>query len=320
MDSPAFAVNGMFSAVKVGNSSFTADAVSPASKPAAASGPRMAVDAFQRKFQSIGKINIDYSRPKKLATYKRTGADNVPTFEFPNAVSMAGHYSLTNCGSPSGATKILRKYDEYCAKGMLQTYKRAAIPYGVYTPKCTEGTVPFAAFDARVFNRTSAFRQAQKPVNVRLREAYEARKNCFILSHGCHREEQQFKEMPMSCATFLAGKTEALGACSRTVQPTSVVEDYFVGSVKAQMTAKAHPFGVYRIGVCMDGYAKGDAEQRRVVALASEYRASQQGPATITGQQYAAASLARQLFTKDCHHEEVQVCENPAVAAALCKY
>lgn len=319
MDSLAFAVNGMFSAVKVGSSSFTAESVSPAKRATSPAAVTMAVDAFQKKYQSIGKINVDYSRPKKLATYKRSGGDNT-SFEFPNSVSMAGHYSLTNCGGASGTAKIMMKYDEYCAKGMQQVHKRSAIPFGVYTPKCTEGTQPGVAFDVRVFNRTSAFRQSQKPVNIRLKEAYEARKNCFILAHNCNREEQQFKNMPMSCATFLAGKTESLGACSRTVLPTSVVEDYFVGSVRAQMFAKANPSGVYKVGQCMDGYAKGDGEMRRVIALASEFRANQQSAGTVTGQQYAATALARQLFTKDCNTEDEQISEYPAVAAALCKY
>lgn len=318
MDSPAFAVNGMFSAVKVGNSSFTRDAVSSASTRKATSSVRMVVDPFQRKFQDIGKIGINYSRPKKLATYKRTGASS--TFEFPNAVSMAGHYSISNCNNPSGADRILMKYDEYCAKGMIQVYKRSAVPYGVYTTKCTEGTVQGQAYDARTFNRTSAFRQAQKPVNVRIREAYEARKACFALAHNCSREEAQFKDMPMSCATYLAGKMEALGTCTRSVLPTSKAEDYMAGSVRSQMTAKAHPTGEYRVGVCMDGYAKGDADNRRVVALASEFRAAQQSASTVTGQQYESARIATQLFTHECHHEETQVFEYPAVAAALCKY
>lgn len=318
MDSPAFAVNGMFSAVKVGNSSFTDNDVAVSSKAAPSSAVRMAVDPFQRKFQSIGKIGINYSRPKKLATYKRSGYS--VGLDFPNAASMAGHYSLTNCGLAGGSAKILMKYDEYCAKGMLQVYKRAAIPYGTYTTKCTEATQPFVAYDARVFNRTQAFRQSQKPVNIRLREQYEARKACFSLAHNCSREESQFKSMPMSAATFLAGKMEALGTCYRTVRPTTKAEDYMAGSVRAQMYTKANPTGVYSVGGCEDGHAKGDAEMRRIVALASEYRAAQASASTVTGQQYESARMATQLFTHNCHHEETQVFDYPAVAAALCKY
>lgn len=320
MDSPAFAVNGMFSAVKVGNSSFTANNVVTKStnadaKPAPVT---MKVDAFQRKFQSIGKIGIDYARPKKLASFKRSGYST--GLDFPNSKTFAGFYSLTDCGRPGGATKIMMKYDEYCAKSMVTTYKKAGAPYGEYVPMCTEGTVPFQAFDTRVFNRTQAFRQSQKPVNIRLREKYEARKACFSLAHNCSREEEQFKQMPMSCATYLSGKMESMGTCYRTVRPTTKEEDYMSGSVRSQLYQKINPSGVYAVGICEDGYSKGEAETRRVIALASEYRAAQQSPSTVTRQQYDSAKMARQLFTHECHHEEVQVSDYPAVAAALCKY
>nr|P34784.1 RecName: Full=R-phycoerythrin gamma chain, chloroplastic; Flags: Precursor [Aglaothamnion neglectum]AAA32635.1 R-phycoerythrin gamma subunit [Aglaothamnion neglectum] len=317
MASPAFAVNGMFTPVKL-SGSFTASMPVDSKPAASATGVRMVVDPLQRKYQSIGKIGVDYSRPKKLATYVRSGYS--VGMEFPNTPSMAGHYSLTDCDKAGGAAKILMKYDEYCAKGMLQVGKRAACRTGVYTTKCTEGTQPQMAFDVRVFNRTQAFRQAQKPVAARLREQYEARKACFVLAHNCSREEAQFKEMPMSCATFLASKMEATGACYRTVRPTSVAEDYMAGSVRAQLYTKLNPKGVYGVGACEDGHAKGDADQRRVIALASEYRAAAQSPSTVTGQQYKSAQLATQLFAHDCHHEQEQIYEYPAVAAAMCRY
>lgn len=319
MDSPAFAVNGMFSAVKVGNSSFAANNVSSSTKTETKTAPvRMAVDAFQRKYQSIGRIGIDYTIPKKLASFKRTGYS--VGMDFPNSSTFAGHYALTTCGQPSGADKIFMKYDEFCAKSMLMTYKKSGAPYGVYNQKCIEGTVPFVAFETRTFNRTQAFRQSQKPVNVRLREKYEARKACFTLAHNCSREEDQFKSMPMSCATYLSGKMEAMGTCYRTVRPSTKEEDYMAGSVRSQLYQKINSSGVYTVGVCEDGYAKGDAETRRVTALASEFRAAQQSASTVTRQQYDSANMARQLFTHDCHHEETQVSDYPAVAAALCKY
>ncbi|PXF46179.1 R-phycoerythrin gamma chain, chloroplastic [Gracilariopsis chorda] len=317
MDSAAFAVNGMFSAVNVGTSSFTKNNVTSQRTTASPAAVRMAVDPFQKQFQSPGKINVDYSRPKKLATYKRSGYSAI--LDYPTQPSMAGHYSISNCNITSGAKKILMKYDEYCAKGMMQVYKRSAVPYGEYTTKCTEGTLPQQAFDKRVFNRTQAFRQAQKPINVRLGEQYENRRLAFIFTNGCHREEQQFKEMPMSTATYLAGRSEALGTCYRLVTPTTVAEDYMADSVRSQITQKAHPTGVYRVGVCEDGYAKGDAENRRVAALASEFRTSQQSASAITGQQYESARTARKLYASSCHHEETQIYQYPAVAAAMCR-
>eukprot|EP00737_Agarophyton_chilense_P000803 gb/GEZJ01000892.1/.p1 GENE.gb/GEZJ01000892.1/~~gb/GEZJ01000892.1/.p1 ORF type:complete len:319 (-),score=39.75 gb/GEZJ01000892.1/:312-1268(-) len=317
MDAPAFAINGMFSAVKVRTSSFTANNVSPRTGTASPPAVTMAVDAFQKKFQSFGKINIDYSRPKKLASFKRAGYP--VSFDYPNSPAMAGHYSISNCNVPSACDKIFMKYDEYCAKGMMQVFKRSAVPFGTYTTKCTEGTVPQQAFAKRVFNRTKAFRQAQKPINVRLAERYENRRLAFTMANGCHREEQQFSTMPMSAATYLAGRAEAMGTCYRVVTPTSIAEDYMAAGVRAQITAKAHPSGVYRVGVCEDGYAKGDAENLRVAALAAEFRAGQQSPSTVTGQQYESARTARKLYASTCHHEETQIFAYPAVAAAMCR-
>lgn len=319
MNSPAFAVTGMFTAAKVGTSSFTENKVAISSRSSTTRPvTTMAVDAFQKKFQTLGNINIDYSRPKKLASYVRSGYP--VSFDYPNSPAGAGHYSISNCKVPGGAAKILMKYDEFCAKGMMQNFKRSAVPYGVYTTKCTEGTVPQAAYEKRVFNRTAAFRQAQKPVNVRLHEQYENRRACFILANGCSREEDQFKSMPMSCATFMAGRSEALGTCYRNVTPGSLAENYMADGVRAQLTQMAHPSGVYRVGVCEDGHAKGDAENRRVAALASEYRSYQQSAAAITGEQYESARTALKLYAHNCHHEEVQLFEYPAVAAAMCRH
>jgi hypothetical protein len=241
------AVPAMFSGATLTKSSFTTSAAPAASAPAKRASVTMAVDAFQRKFQSFGKINVDYSRPKKLASYKRSGGGNSGVLAYPSSASFAGHYSLTNCGKASGAKAILMKYDEYCAKGMVQTYKRSAVPTGVYTTKCTEATTPYGAAEGkRVFNRIQAFRQAQKPVNVRMAEKYAIRKACLIMANGCDREEKQFASMPMSAATFLAGKTEATGACFRNVLPTSTSEDYMASGIRAQLIAQKMPGGVYR--------------------------------------------------------------------------
>lgn len=319
MDSPAFAVNGMFTAAKVGNSSFTTGLTCTAPKARSAGSVTMKVDAFQKKFQTFGKIGIDYSRPKKLASYKRGGFD-AKNIGYPNQPSFAGKYSVTTCGVTSGASKILMKYDEYCAKGMMQVFKRTAAPYGVYTPACTESTVHGGAQAKRTFNRTSAFRQAQKPVNVRLNELYETRRCAFIMANNCSREEDQFKSMPISAATYMAGKTEALGACYRKVTPSSIAEDYISSGVRAQLINKAHPRGVFRVGVCMDGYAKGDVDERRVAGLASEYRTLQQGAATVTRQKYESSKLAVKLYASGCHHEQEQLYKWPATAAAFCRY
>lgn len=195
--SAAFAVvPGMFATPKVGSSSFVSG-MSSEKRPAQTGSVVMAVDAFQRKFQKMGRINVDYTRPKKLAAYKRSNG-GAALLDYPCFPSFSGHYSISNCGAPSGASSILMKYDEYCAKGMVQTYKRSGVPYGEFTSKCAEATTPYGVAEGkRVFTRQTAFRQAQKPINVRLAERYAARKACFIMANNCDREEKQFSSMPI---------------------------------------------------------------------------------------------------------------------------
>jgi hypothetical protein len=213
------------------------------------------------------------------------------------------------------------KYDEYCAKGMVMTYKRAAVPFGVYTTKCTEATTPYEmAEQKRAFNRTTAFRQAQKPKNVRLNEAYQARRHAVIMANGCSAEESKFAGMPMSCATFLQGNAEAEGACFRSVLPLTTAEDYMASGIRAQIIAGKMPGGVYPLGYCMDGYRKGDADDRRVAALASEFRSQQASAATSTHSAYAAKKMAVKLYGHGCNHEEEQFTAMPAVAAAMIRY
>jgi hypothetical protein len=292
----------------------------PAPVAARAGTPTMRVDAFQRKFQTFGKIGVDYTQPKKLQSYKRSGA-GAALVDYPNAATFAGHYSISNCGKQSGAAAILMKYDEYCAKGMLQTYKRAAVPMGVYTTKCAEARTPYGEAESkRMFNRTTAFRQAQKPVNVRLNEQYAARRHAVIMANGCSAEESKFAGMPMSCATFLQGNAEASGACFRSVLPQDTAEDYMASGIRAQTIAAKMPGGVYPLGYCMDGYKKGDAEERRCAALASEYRAQQASAFTTTHSAYEARRMAIKLYGHGCGHEEGQFSAMPAVSAAMIRY
>lgn len=326
MSTTAFAASaapaGAFTTPKLGATSFV-NGLSPAAAPAAAKKGQvtMAVDAFQKKFQSFGKINVDYSRPKKLSSYKRSGTSGA-MIGYPDSPQMAGHYSISNCNMQSGSAAILQKYDEYCAKGMYLTYKKAGTSFGVYNRNCTEATTPYEQAESkRSFNRTTAFKQAQKPVNVRLNEEYTARKHAIVMSHGCHAEESKFKSMPMSCAVFLQGNAEAEGACFRSVLPTSTAEDYCASGIRAQIIAQKMPGGVYPISTyCADGYKKGDPEDRRVAALSAEFRAQSASAFTVTHSAYAAKHMATKLYAHGCGHEETQFNQWPAVAAAMVRY
>lgn len=323
MSTPAFAAAAAAPGIttsKVGTSSFVSGLAPAAPVARTSTAPTMVVDAFQRKYQSFGKININYSRPKKLASYKRAGTEGA-MLDYPDAATFSGHYSISNCNKQSGSAAILAKYDEFCAKGMLMTYKRAAVPTGVYTTKCSEATTPHGAADnKRLFNRTTAFRQAQKPVNVRMNERYTARKHAFVMSHGCSAEESKFAGMPMSCATFLQGNAEAEGACFRNVLPQNTGEDYMASGIRAQIIAAKMPGGVYPLGYCMDGYRKGDADERRVAAGASEFRATQASAFSTTHSSYEARRMAIKLYGHGCNHEEEQFSAMPAVSAAMVRY
>lgn len=237
--------------------------------------------------------------------------------DYPSSPAFSGHYSLSNCGLMGGSKKILMKADEYMAKNIMRQYKEFAVRNGVYTTKCTEGTQKLQADEKRIFSRESAFRQAQKPVNVRMRERYDARKKAFIAANGCSAEESKFKNLPMSARVYVSARNEAMGTCTRYVAPQSIAENYMTNSVMNQVRMASCPYGEYLMGNCTEGYVKGQAEERRVAVLASEYRAGQQSASEATRLQYKAPQAAVQNYGHECSHEEKQFYEMPAVAAAM---
>ena len=216
-----------------------------------------------------------------------------------------------------GARKVLMKADEFMAKNVVRQYKEFAVPNGEYSIRCNEGTTKLQAEEKRVFTRQSAFRQSQKPINMRLRERYDARKKAFIAADLCSAEEEKFKKYPMATRAYIASRNEAMGTCTRYVQPQSIAENYMTNSVMNQVRMAAVPYGEYTNGNCMEGYAKGQAEERRVAVLASEYRAAQQSPSAVTRQNYAAPQAAVKYYGHECSHEEKQYFEFPSTAAAM---
>jgi len=314
----AFAVTGMFPTTKATGSAFTANALkAPAAAPAKAASTVTMVDAFQRRFQSPGKIGIDYSRPRKLSSYKRSGPSSL--IDYPTSPAMAGFYTLSTCGRMSGAGKTLAKADEYMAKGINMVYKRTAAASGVYTTKCAESTTPGGAEFKRVFNRISAFKAAQKSPAAKATQKFQNRRKAIIAAHGCHHEEVQFCNNPMSASVYLAGRNEASGTCIRYATPSSAAEEYMARSVADQKRRPSAAGGVFRVSpYCTDGHAKGQAEQRRVAALAGEFRAVQQGPSATSAAAYKAATEALTVYGHgDCNAEEVIYRNYPATAMAM---
>ncbi|KAK1865556.1 hypothetical protein I4F81_008086 [Pyropia yezoensis] len=316
----AFAVNGMFPVAKVGASAFTANTMSaPSTAPAqaAATPLTMVVDPFQRRFQSPGKIGVDYTVPKKLASYKRSGGASL--IDYPTSASMAGIYTLSNCGKRSGAAKIFAKADEFMAKGITMQYKRTAVPSGVYTTKCAEATQHGGAEFKRVFNRITAFKAAQKSPAAKATAKFQNRRKAIIAAHGCHHEEVQFCNNPMSASVYLAGRNEANGTCIRYATPSSEAEDYMCRVVLDQKRRPSAAGGVYRPSVfCTDGHAKGQAEQRRVATLAGEFRAAQQSASATSAAAFKAPMEALTVYGHgDCNAEEEIYRNYPSVAMAM---
>lgn len=314
----AFAVTGMFPTAKTAGSAFTANALkAPVAAPAKAATSITMVDAFQRRFQSPGKIGIDYSRPRKLSSYKRSGPSSL--IDYPISPAMAGFYTLSTCGRSSGASKTLAKADEYMAKGINMVYKRTAVASGVYTTKCAESTTPGGAEFKRVFNRISAFKAAQKSPAAKASQKFQNRRKAIIASHGCHHEEVQFCNNPMSASVYLAGRNEANGTCIRYATPSSAAEEYMARSIMDQKRRPSAAGGVFRVSqYCTDGHSKYQAEQRRVAALAGEFRAVQQGPSATTAAAYKAPTEALTTYGHgDCNAEEVIYRNYPATAMAM---
>ncbi|OSX69378.1 hypothetical protein BU14_1573s0002 [Porphyra umbilicalis] len=314
----AFAVNGMFPVAKVGASAFTTNALTtPAAAPAKAASTITMVDPFQRRFQSPGRIGVDYTVPKKLASYKRSGYSSV--IDYPTSAAMAGHYTLSFCGKRSGAAKIMAKADEFMAKGINMQYKRTAVPNGEYTTKCAEATQHGGAEFKRVFNRITAFKAAQKSPAAKATAKFQNRRKAIIAAHGCHHEEVQFCNNPMSAAVYLAGRNEAMGTCIRYATPSSEAEDYMCRVVLDIKRRPSSAGGVYRPSVfCTDGHAKGQAEQRRVATLAGEYRAAQQSASATSAASFKAPMEALTVYGHgDCNAEEEIYRNYPAVAMAM---
>lgn len=209
------------------------------------------------------------------------------------------------------------KADEFMAKNILRQYKEFAVPTGEYSVKCAEGTTQGQAEEKRIFSRESAFRQSQKPVNIRMKEKYDARKKAFIAANGCNAEEEKFKMYPMSTRVYTMAKNEAMGTCTRYVNPQSIAENYMMNSVMNQVRMKGCPYGEYTGGDCTEGFVKGQAEERRVAVLAAEYRAAQMSAAETTRSVYNAPKAAVMYYGHECSHEEKQFYDMPAVAAAM---
>eukprot|EP00168_Porphyra_purpurea_P014622 TRINITY_DN4245_c0_g1_i1.p5 TRINITY_DN4245_c0_g1~~TRINITY_DN4245_c0_g1_i1.p5 ORF type:complete len:181 (-),score=62.59 TRINITY_DN4245_c0_g1_i1:5-547(-) len=170
-------------------------------------------------------------------------------------------------------------------------YKATAVPSGVYSTACTEGTVQGAADAARVAALSARFRAGHRSTAAKYGDFYEARRQAIAGTHGCSHEERLVGAYPRVAAAMVAGQSEAARACVRYAAPASPAEAYMAASVDRQMKGRGAVGGTYAPS-CTDGAAGGEAEAKRVAALGARFRAAATPPADraasrVCGGQYA---------------------------------
>jgi len=185
-----------------------------------------------------------------------------------------------------------------------------------YDPSCTEGSAKGHAQASRTAALSSAFRANHRGAAAKLGDFFETRRRAFAVAGGCTYEESLVGLFPTAAAAVVLGSAEAGRTCVRYGQPASPAEDYMVRSVDATMKRRAVVDGVYQPS-CSDGGAKGEAEVKRVQALASRYRSAASPAGVIAQAKYDSARYARTHFGHGCSYEDDLFGLFPAMAAAM---
>eukprot|EP00188_Purpureofilum_apyrenoidigerum_P000120 Plantae.Rhodophyta-Purpureofilum_apyrenoidigerum.ctg10454.p1 GENE.Plantae.Rhodophyta-Purpureofilum_apyrenoidigerum.ctg10454~~Plantae.Rhodophyta-Purpureofilum_apyrenoidigerum.ctg10454.p1 ORF type:complete len:315 (-),score=67.69 Plantae.Rhodophyta-Purpureofilum_apyrenoidigerum.ctg10454:38-982(-) len=307
-------VTGMFPASKVGNGSFSGNAVT-SRKVSKGATTVMAVDSFQKQFQGFGKIGIDYKRGKRPFEFqKRSSSGSTGSLPFPDNQYFAGVYSISLCNKRSGVKKTLAKAEQMIAMDRFRQAKATATSSGIYNTRCTEGSVPLEAEFKRVYSRTNAFREAQKPINERIRKMYEDRKRMFIMADNSPSAEKKASTMPLVNKVSVAAYNEARFNCNRYAIPQSVEESYIMSQYEREAKQKAVPYGEYKV-TCNDGVAKGMPEQLRVAVGSGRFRNQQKSMNDATQFIFNAASDATK-FTNPTEALEEYYYKWPSAASA----
>lgn len=204
--------------------------------------------------------------------------------------------------------------DAYMADIVGRLYKQTACPTGVYTVRCTEGTVRGQADDSRVAALAYNFRLGQRSTAQKFGDFFEMRRSAIVQAHGCSYEEK-YGSMPKVGTALVRGAREAQGTCSRYSEGSGI-EKYMIASVDKQMKFRAVPYGVYDV-MCADGTVSGMAENKRVVSMSAKFRAGQVSDLAKTQGRYDAMNYARVNYTHGCTYEEDLFHKYPAVALAM---
>lgn len=227
------------------------------------------------------------------------------------AVAIGGDATTDVVRGPTAAAA-----DVYMARSVRSQFKATAVPFGVYTAACTEGTVKGAADAARVASLSATFRSGHRSVASKYGDYFETRRQATIAAHGCSYEEALLGAYPRTAAAMLLGTAEASRACVRYASSSSPEEAYMAASVDAAMKARAVVGGVYAPS-CTDGSAGGEAEAKRVAAVAVRFRSAHLPATTRTAARYDAARAARAHYGHGCSYEEALFDKYSAVAAAM---
>lgn len=195
-------------------------------------------------------------------------------------------------------------------------YKMTAVPNGVYSVRCTEGTVKHQAEESRSAALSAEFRLKQRSRVQKFADYTETRRKAIIASYGCSYEEKLVDRFPVAARAVVRGASEAMGVCVRYAEGVTKEEKYMAGCVDKQSKFRSVPYGVYDV-LCSDGNAKNVAEFKRVSAISAQFRAGQISAIAKEQLKYDTAKYARDYYSHGCTYEEKLYNKYPAVAASM---
>lgn len=206
--------------------------------------------------------------------------------------------------------------DRYMAKCVTNQYKMTAVPSGVYSVRCTEGTFRGQAEETRNAALSAQFRMKHRSTSQKFGDFTEIRRKAIIACYGCSYEEKLVDRFPISARAVVTGGSESKGVCARYAVGSSPAESYMASCVDKQSKFRAVPYGVYDV-LCSDGNAKNVAEYRRVSGLAARFRAGQLSAIAKEQLKFDSAKYARDFYAHGCSYEEGLFNKYPAVSASM---
>lgn len=256
---------------------------------------------------ALGKtsfVNSLESRPRNVSA--------APTMALRVGIRKAAGLASSRFGGVNG---IYEKADEYMANSVLYQYYTMANPSGVYGVQCTEGNVKGAADAARVRSLNCKFRDSQKGAAKKYFDMYEFRREAVHSDHICSVEAKQFCTFTKMAQVYVRARAEGYGTCDRYATPESVEEAAMVRYMDIQQKCCVNPTGVYNSS-CVEGAAKGQAEDLRVATLGAAFRNGQKPTGQLLREKYEQRKFGY-VQCNGCSYEESIVTKYPAVGACF---